>query len=406
MIRLVILAVSALACGCATHRARRSTDVDMGPVTLFPAAARALNPTMERYFTETLAAAEDRTSAVFQSLGYRCDHWIPIVAMQSGNVRGVFGHSGLAPKDWSGQTYCRPAAAGDELTVTVSLASESVELNARQGETALDNGTDFILFHRFGCDQHLTLAAGAMRSSTERPLSGERLQLARPRAMEVSVATHSPGHEICSKEEPIPSELQVIRRIDPRLLVAFLEGLPQPPKIELRAPSSANASPPTETERSTARQEIYEVILERITGRAKQLVIQEKMPPQALALDSFERVWPDVDRTALEDFNARNAKAAAFPADLRWRVPIQIVSAEQASEIFSHRDAWQRFYRAFPGSNGLISVSSVGLSRELTQAIVVVTRGADPLAGAGELFVFQRDARGWHTLYEQLLWVS
>jgi hypothetical protein len=66
----------------------------------------------------------------------------------------------------------------------------------------------------------------------------------------------------------------------------------------------------------------------------------------------------------------------------------------------------QRFYQSFPGSAAINSVSAVGLRSDLTQAIVVVSRGAGPLDGSGMLYVFQHDARGWHTLYKQKLWVS
>jgi hypothetical protein len=67
---------------------------------------------------------------------------------------------------------------------------------------------------------------------------------------------------------------------------------------------------------------------------------------------------------------------------------------------------WSMFYEHFPGTSGLISLSSIGYNSDGTRAVLMVDVGCGSLCGQGYIVVVQRDAAGWRLITIQTTWVS
>jgi hypothetical protein len=68
--------------------------------------------------------------------------------------------------------------------------------------------------------------------------------------------------------------------------------------------------------------------------------------------------------------------------------------------------AWDRFYKIYPGSGGLLTFSPVGFSVDGSQAVFAFAIGCGGLCGSGHVILMRRDGSGWVTQDEQQLWVS
>jgi hypothetical protein len=74
-------------------------------------------------------------------------------------------------------------------------------------------------------------------------------------------------------------------------------------------------------------------------------------------------------------------------------------------EIFKQPDGWKAFYDKYPGSVGYVSLSRVGFSMEMNQAVVYVAHWCGGLCGKGKLVLLQKQNGVWKITKEMLLWI-
>lgn len=67
---------------------------------------------------------------------------------------------------------------------------------------------------------------------------------------------------------------------------------------------------------------------------------------------------------------------------------------------------WDEFYKKYPNSPGIISVSRVGFNKEKNQAVVYVGLQSDYLAGRGVIFLLEKKDNSWQIKKQTLLWIS
>ena len=114
-------------------------------------------------------------------------------------------------------------------------------------------------------------------------------------------------------------------------------------------------------------------------------------------LESFLRL-PGVDSAMIRSFEVRNRVAR----------PLEGLPAESGIEVTLARAAeldslprtdveayWAAVRALYPGSQGLVSVSSVGYNTERTLAIVKVRHGCGGLCGSGHDVLLRRAESGW-----------
>jgi len=72
----------------------------------------------------------------------------------------------------------------------------------------------------------------------------------------------------------------------------------------------------------------------------------------------------------------------------------------------SFENFWEKFYKKYPNSPGLVFFSKVGFNNRHDQAFVYVGRSCGGLCGAGEYVLLNKVNGEWEVLNEQNLWVS
>ena len=78
-------------------------------------------------------------------------------------------------------------------------------------------------------------------------------------------------------------------------------------------------------------------------------------------------------------------------------IPYQLVSASSVKEIFAKKgvDGWKDFYKKYPNSGGVTSLSAVGFSSDKTIAIVYMGNSCGGLCGGGTYHLLKKTKGVW-----------
>jgi len=115
----------------------------------------------------------------------------------------------------------------------------------------------------------------------------------------------------------------------------------------------------------------------------------------------LEKITP----AAWEDFKLQNTfPSAVEPTGLHLHV--KTVSVDSIPITANEIDYWPVFYRNFPGSGGLISLSQVGFDRGSRQAVVDVRRICGYVCADEYVVLLSQASGSWKIVGEYLVGVS
>ena len=117
-----------------------------------------------------------------------------------------------------------------------------------------------------------------------------------------------------------------------------------------------------------------------------------------------------VDSTAARDLAARSYEPHSLKriAGLRLRMPVLLLGHSSLDSL-PRPDPdkyWTEFYRRFPNTNGLISLSPIGYSASGNLGVLMVDVGCGGLCGNGYIVVVKRERDKWHIAHIENTWVS
>jgi hypothetical protein len=153
---------------------------------------------------------------------------------------------------------------------------------------------------------------------------------------------------------------------------------------------------------------VYRAVLSnaRYTGRT--IVVQEMSSRGGELMNKIEQVR-GVSGEAIRDYKLRNIE----PESLRWigsiSPRIEFLSEDEIDRIFPENASvypWTDFYKRFPGSSGLVTLSNVGFNGDHTQALVYFANVCGGLCGSGEFVVLKKVRGRWVVERTDQLWVS
>lgn len=134
-------------------------------------------------------------------------------------------------------------------------------------------------------------------------------------------------------------------------------------------------------------------------ARAKTLVFQQKAGTNWQCMPSgkpLEVEW----RPVLESFKAENASARSVRAGFPLGVPYAVVPLADIKSAF--RDVpndpmfgWGGFYKRYPESGGIMTVSAVGFDRAKQRAMVYMAHSCGSLCGGGRHHLLEKAAGSW-----------
>lgn len=117
---------------------------------------------------------------------------------------------------------------------------------------------------------------------------------------------------------------------------------------------------------------------------------------------------PSLDPETLTHFQEQNKHASSLLNHIHLQVKYVLVSQTELKAIFGSdaKTGWEQFYRMYPNTNGIYTLSRVGFNTARTQALVYFGNTRGWLEGEGS-YVFLTQINGIWIVQNQLgAWVS
>jgi hypothetical protein len=116
---------------------------------------------------------------------------------------------------------------------------------------------------------------------------------------------------------------------------------------------------------------------------------------------------PGLAPETLASLGARNSRSEPVRPDMALPFRYVLISPEEERAIFqSDGGGWDEFYRRYPNAQGIMRLSRVGFSGDVTQAVVYVGNQSHYLAGAGYYYLLARENGAWRVVTSVMTWIS
>jgi hypothetical protein len=100
---------------------------------------------------------------------------------------------------------------------------------------------------------------------------------------------------------------------------------------------------------------------------------------------------------AVKDFCSKNTKNHNIDSIGSLTVRHVVMTKEQETDLFRTRgkDGWEEFYKIYPKSPGIITLSRPGFSKDGTIAVIYIGNQRHGVVGEGQIYVFQKIDGKW-----------
>lgn len=110
--------------------------------------------------------------------------------------------------------------------------------------------------------------------------------------------------------------------------------------------------------------------------------------------------------STLDSFRDATNHPAPFSPSFHLPVPYELVAKAEIDAIFKKGGWWMDFYKKYPDSQGLLTLSRVGYSADRKQAMFHAKNHCGGKCGTGSYVVMEKTNRGWKVAKEVLVWIS
>jgi len=116
---------------------------------------------------------------------------------------------------------------------------------------------------------------------------------------------------------------------------------------------------------------------------------------------------PALQKGTLDAFRRANTHQALLRRSLHPSMNYVLVTSAQLEPIFCKGCGfWPEYYKRFPGSQGVLTISGIGISPDGTQAFFYVSNICEGLCGAGDYVVMEKQNGVWAIQNVIGMWVS
>ena len=152
------------------------------------------------------------------------------------------------------------------------------------------------------------------------------------------------------------------------------------------------------------------IVIENRT-RARLQGAERLNPDAATGAPTETRPLRRLGQETFDDFLERNKQPRSLQRRFDFKVKHVLVSNEEMEAVFAKefvldRTAWDRFYAAYPRSQGRLQLSSVGFDKTKNQALVYVGNQKHFLSGAGYYVLLEKQNEVWVVLEKVTVWIS
>jgi hypothetical protein len=115
---------------------------------------------------------------------------------------------------------------------------------------------------------------------------------------------------------------------------------------------------------------------------------------------------PGLDEETLADFLAKNRERHPVRPDFDPGGRLTCLDDGEFRDVFRDGAGWERLRRTFPGSDGTLRFSRVGLDRGVTQALIYAGQQFDWNVGSGGYRLFSKTDGSWTERGRAGVWIS
>ena len=116
---------------------------------------------------------------------------------------------------------------------------------------------------------------------------------------------------------------------------------------------------------------------------------------------------PALQQTTTDDYGKVNIEQAFLRQSLSCRFNYEVASSAQLEPFFKKgAGSWMAYYKQFPNSQGVLTFSQVGFSKDRTQAMFYYSNVCGGLCGGGSYVVMNKHNGSWIIEKEIDMWVS
>ena len=115
----------------------------------------------------------------------------------------------------------------------------------------------------------------------------------------------------------------------------------------------------------------------------------------------LHKEFPSLQAAALNSFREVNTHPAPFRHSFHLSVPYELVDKTEVDSTW-----WTDYYKKYPNSQGILSLSRVGFSPNGRQAVFYASNGCGGKCGTGSYVVMERVDSSWKVAKEILIWIS
>lgn len=126
--------------------------------------------------------------------------------------------------------------------------------------------------------------------------------------------------------------------------------------------------------------------------------------------DLVRKNLPSLRQSTIESFESRNMEPVELQASKFIGHNVTIITKEEKSQIFSSNikgtSQWPGFYERFPDTQGILSLSRVGVSTDGMQALLYYGNVSAGCGGVGEIVLLEKSENQWTIVKVLGVWKS
>lgn len=119
----------------------------------------------------------------------------------------------------------------------------------------------------------------------------------------------------------------------------------------------------------------------------------------------FARMFPALKNGVARDYNIRNKEPLRFKDSLELKMEYVLIDEKEIEKVFKNR-TWGEFYKKYPNSGGLVSLSRPGFNSGMNQALIYRQYWCGWLCGGGDYLLLKKSSGRWTIVKEHTVWVS
>jgi hypothetical protein len=152
---------------------------------------------------------------------------------------------------------------------------------------------------------------------------------------------------------------------------------------------------------------VYSALLNsRFTdNRIKLIVIEEQTQASKTSVEDYAKNIPDLQQETIDDFYKANQQSHKLERQFNLPFNYTLISQAELKNIFDS-GGWDNFYKKYPNSPGITSLSGVGFNAQKNQALVSIGTQSHYLAGAGYIVLLAKENGIWRVKQQVMTWIS